>query len=60
MDPIKTTEQWRTDLDKAEKLAERMDDACLKETRVIQLLVAAGLVTEEKVEAARELLRDLK
>lgn len=57
---LKTIEQLQAELENAEKQAERMADARLNESRVIALMVAAGLISEEKVEAARKLVRCLK
>jgi hypothetical protein len=55
-----TVAEFEAELSKARKQAFRMADAYVKESRVIALLVAAGIVTEEKVAAARELLKDIK
>jgi hypothetical protein len=55
-----TVAEFEAELSKARKQADRMADAYVKESRVIALLVAAGIVTEEKVAAARELLKDIK
>lgn len=59
---------YRKEHKKVESAAKTIDPALIKksfsekvsnDSRVIQMLIAVGLVTEEKVQAAREIVRKL-
>lgn len=57
MAAIDTIEHLHKDRDHWKARAEKLDKEWQEEHRVLALLVAAGHVTEDKVEQARELLR---
>lgn len=56
----KTIEELETALALAEEKNVRLAESYTEEFRVIKLLVAAGIVTDEKLAAARELVEGLK